>query len=98
MDAHKMNLSAIKEGIKRGNYMVTGILETGELVIALINDSDKKYLNDVLSSDKSSNEKLKLVQNLIEIKDRPAEELLQVYEQNICNKKQICLKNGLKLR
>lgn len=98
MDARNIGIKAIKEGIEKGWYELTGVLETGELVIALMGDPEKSILKDVCNSNKSNSEKLEEIQHLIEILGRPADELLQVYEQNTCSKNQRCLKNGLRLR
>ncbi len=36
MDARLMNLEAVKEGIRRECYEITGVLETGEVIITNI--------------------------------------------------------------
>ncbi|BDR73681.1 hypothetical protein K144316041_23890 [Clostridium tetani] len=36
MDARKLTTNIIKEGIARGNYEITGILETGEITVAIL--------------------------------------------------------------
>lgn len=99
MDANRIsNVNVMKKGISKGDYEITGILETGELVITLLNDTEKDYLKEVLSSDKSKKEKLNCVKKLIATRGRPANELLQVYKQNICRQDERSPKNGLRFR
>lgn len=99
MDANRIpNISIMKKGISKGNYEITGILKTGELVITLLDDIEKDYLKKVVSSNKSKEEKLSCVKKLMATRGRPANELLQVYKQNICCQDERSPKNGLRLR
>lgn len=98
MDARRMSVAAVKEGISRGCYELTGVLETGELVIALVSDSDVDLLLPSLKSNLPNEEKLKNTQLLISTKGRPAEEIMQIYNQYTCEKNQRCKSNGLRLR
>lgn len=99
MDANKISSVAVmKDGISKGMFEITGILETGELTITLLNDVEKEYLGKVLNSNKSNKVKLQCVNKLIATRGRPAKELLQVYKQNVCEEGKRNKKNGLRLR
>lgn len=90
MDAKKMTTKIIKEGIAKGNYEITGVLETGEIVIAVLLDTEIEILNTVKNHGD--------VKKFIDIKGRPANEILQVYKQKVCEKSDRCMKNGLRIR
>ncbi|MHB9921710.1 hypothetical protein CGQ39_12540 [Clostridium botulinum] len=90
MDAKRMTTKIIKEGIAKGNYEITGILETCEIVIAVLSDTEIEILNTV--------KKHGDVKKFIDIKGRPANEILQVYKQKVCKKGDRCIKNGLRFR
>lgn len=99
MDANRIAcVKVMKEGISKGNYEITGVLKTGELIITLLSDLDKEYLKKILNSNKTEEEKLFMTKKLMSIKGRPAEELLQVYKQNTCEECDRSSKNGLRLR
>ncbi|EPY2286107.1 hypothetical protein ACXAT6_003365 [Clostridium sporogenes] len=91
MDAKKMTTKIIKEGITKGNYEITGILESGEVVIAVLSDTEIKVLNKIENHGDE-------VKRFIDIKGRPADEILQVYKQKQCEKSDRCMKNGLRIR
>ena len=98
MDAKNMGIKAIKEGISKGNYEVTGVIETGEIIIALVTNVDKVFIKEVLESSESNEEKLRVTKNIMKIKDRPAQELMQVYEQKCDLNYPRCKKNNLRIR
>jgi hypothetical protein len=99
MDANKIaSVEVMKDGISKGCYEITGILKTGEIVIALLSDTEKECLDLIIKLDTSNEEKLEKVKYLMSTRGRPAEELLQVYKQNVCGKKERSLKNGLRLK
>ncbi|MBO3344349.1 hypothetical protein JJB52_08725 [Clostridium perfringens] len=98
MDAKNMGIKAIKEGISKGNYEVTGVIETGEVIIALVTDVDKVFIKEVLESSESNEEKLRVTKNIMKIKDRPAQELMQVYKQKCDLNYPRCKKNNLRIR
>lgn len=97
MDAKRMGIKAIKEGIFKGNYELTGVLESGELTIALVNKSDQIFIKEILDSNKSNDEKLERTKELIETKGRAALELMQIYEQKCSLSSIRCGKNGLRI-
>lgn len=100
MDSNRIpSADVIKDGIGKGMYEITGILKTGEIVIALLSDVEKEYLSRVLiNSTKSKKYKLNCVKALINTRGRPAKELLQVYKQYTCKNYQKSSKNGLRFR
>lgn len=98
MDANTMSKKAINEGINKGYYKITGVLKTGEVVIALLGDVEKDSLIPALQSEKSKEDKLKMTKALIDVKGRPAKEIMQIYKQYTCGKNKKCNKNGLRLR
>ncbi|AVK98886.1 hypothetical protein FCT18_14540 [Lysinibacillus sphaericus] len=44
MDANKLNLHAIIEAIANDDFVVTGLLPTGEVTIAILTDIEQKAL------------------------------------------------------
>lgn len=99
MDANNISsIAVMKDGILKGMFEITGILETGELVITLLNDVENEYLRKVLNSNKSNKVKLHCTKKLIATRGRSAKELLQVYKQNVCEKGKRNKKNNLRLR
>lgn len=90
MDARKMGINIIKEGIARGNYEITGILNTGEITLAILSDTEIEILNTITED--------KQIENFRDIKGRPAKELLQVYKQKHSDDKNRCIKNNLRLK
>lgn len=99
MDANRIaKIEGMKEFIAVGLYEITGILETGEIVIALLSDIEKEYLDKVFTMNKSKSRKLFCVQSLRNVLGRPANELVQVYKQKTCKKVERSFKNGLRLR
>ncbi|MGO5075221.1 hypothetical protein ACTQ4K_14995 [Clostridium sporogenes] len=95
MDAKKMTTKIIKEGIAKGNYEITGILETGEIVIAVLSDIEINCLNEIEKHDYD-------IENFINIQGRPADEILQAYKERECERNNIrantCKKNRLRFR
>lgn len=98
MDARKLELEVIKEGISEGFYIVTGVLETGEITIALISDLDEVFIDRVLESGKSDDEKLRRTKNLMKIKGRPSQEIMEIYKQKCDLNHPRCKKNNLRIR
>lgn len=98
MDARTLGLDVIKEGISKGLYEITGVLETGEITISLITDSDRRFVREVLESDANDEEKLRRTKNFMKIKGRPAQEIMQVYEQRCILNYSRCKKNNLRIR
>lgn len=98
MDANKLLTKIIKEGIAKKSYEITGILDTGEITVAILCDIEKEYLNKVINSNKSDSEKFNDVMALMDTRGKPAKELLQVYEQNICDKSKRNPRNNLRFR
>lgn len=98
MDARNLGIEVINEIISIGDYEITGVLETGEIILALITDDDRKFIYDVLESSKSLDEKLKETKKLRKIKGRQAHEIIQVYEQKCCLNYPRCKKNNLIIR
>lgn len=90
MDAKKLGVRVIKEAIEKGNYELSGILETGEIVVSIISDTEIDILKNI-----NTEEQLK---KLIDIKGRPAKELVQVYNQKNSNSFNRCYKNNLRIR
>ncbi|RXI58091.1 hypothetical protein [Clostridium tetani] len=90
MDARKLTTNIIKEGIARGNYEITGILETGEITVAILSDVEIEILNTITKD--------KQIKNFMNMKGRPAKELLQVYKQKYSDDKNRCIKNNLRLK
>lgn len=50
MDARRMSLNAIKEGLEKGMYEITGVLETGEIVVAIPSYIEKEFKRKVLDT------------------------------------------------
>lgn len=99
MDAKRLTTQTIKEGIEIGCYELTGVLETGEGVIAILDGNvDRNFIKEVLESNISNMGKLEKTKNLMKIKGRPAQELMQVYEQKCSSNHPRCKKNNLILR
>lgn len=99
MDANNISsIEVMEDGIAKGMFEITGILKTGELVITLLNDVEKEYLNRVLNSNKANKGKLHCIKKLMGTRGRPAKELLQVYKQNVCEENKRSKKNGLRFR
>lgn len=92
-----MSVEAIREGISKGFYELTGVLETGEIVISLTGTLEKDLVS-ILDSMSNDNEKLKYTKRVMDIKGRPAQEIMQIYYQNTCFKKARNKKNGLRIR
>ena len=91
MDANKISLKIINEAIEKKNYKITGILESGELIITLLSDTDLKILEQI----KSAEDKKVLLDNVIKLKGRPALEWEQVFIQEFDLLSNRCLKNNL---
>ncbi|MDM0756152.1 hypothetical protein QTI00_04590 [Clostridium perfringens] len=98
MDARNLELELIKEGISKGNYEITGVLETGEITISLVTKLDKDFIRKVLEDDEGCEEKLRKTKKLIKIKGRPAQEIMQVYEQKCNLNHPRCKKNNLRIK
>ena len=94
MDANKMNIKAINEGIQRGNYALTGILKTGEVTLTLLTDLDKEILKEL----EGKNNKEAKLKKIIKLKNRPALEWEQVFKQEFDIKLSRCFKNNLILK
>lgn len=75
-----MNINAIQEGISRGNYKITKVLETGEVVIALVSDFEKELLSKI--SDLSENEALEKISKFKKLTDKQSDELCRAYKAN----------------
>lgn len=97
MDANRMSVEAIREGISKGFYELTGVLETGEIVISLTGTIEKDLVS-ILESMTNDNEKLKFTKKVMNIKGRPAQEIMQIYYQSTCSKEERNKKNGLRIR
>ena len=100
MDGRKLETKIIKEAISKGSYELTGILNTGEIVIAIVNPScEKKIIEKYFDDEKISNEeKLKITKKFIRRRGRPAKEFMQVYEQKCNLIYPRCKKNNLIFR
>lgn len=98
MNARNLEIKAINEAVLKGNYVVTGVLNSGEVTIALITDLDKRFVREVLESDANDEYKLRMTKKLMKIKNRPAQEIMQVYEQKCDLNYQRCKKNNLRIR
>lgn len=92
-----MSVEAIREGISKRFYELTGVLETGEIVISLTGTLEKDLVS-ILESMSNDNEKLKYTKRVMDIKGRPAQEIMQIYYQNTCSKEARNKKNGLRIR
>ena len=91
MDANKISLKIINEAIEKKNYKITGILESGELIITLLSDTDLKILEQI----KNADDKKVLLDNVIKLKGRLALEWEQVFIQEFDLLSNRCLKNNL---
>lgn len=98
MDARNLGIEVIKEGISKGFYEITGVLETGEITISLITDFDKRFVREVLESNVNDEDKLRRTKKIMKIKNRPAQEIMQVYEQKCNLNYPKCKKNNLRIR
>lgn len=47
VDAHRLNLHAIIEAIANNDFVVTGLLPTGEVTIAILTDIERKALKSM---------------------------------------------------
>lgn len=97
MDANRMSIDAMKEGISKGFYELTGVLKTGEIVISLTGTLEKDLVS-ILDSMSNDNEKLEYTKKIMDIKGRPAHEIMQIYYQNTCSKEERNKTNGLRIR
>ena len=95
MDANIIGIKAINEGISKGDYKITGVLSTGEVVLTLFTDLDKEILKEMQNIDA---DKEKILKKVIESKGRPALEWEQVFKQEFDIKSKRCLKNNLILK
>ena len=99
MDARLMNLEAVKEGIRRECYEITGVLETGEVILALVTESEKNLKERFLVNKfKSESVKISSVRRFMNKKGRPAKEIMQIYKQYCDTKTKRCKKNNLRIR
>lgn len=92
-----MSVEAIREGILKGFYELTGVLETGEIVISLTGTIEKDLVS-ILDSMSNDNEKLEYTKKIMDIKGRPAHEIMQIYYQSTCSKEKRNKRNGLRIR
>lgn len=100
MDAKMLGREIIKEAINEGSYELTGILETGEIIISIVNPtSERKIIEKYLDNKNISNEKkLKIIERFMKTKGRSAQELMQVYKQKCSLDYPRCKKNNLIIR
>ena len=100
MDGRKLETKIIKEAIGEGSYELTGILNTGEIVIAIVNPSSEKKIIEKYFDDKkiSNEEKLEITKRFMKRLGRPAQELMQVYEEKCNLTYPRCKKNNLIIR
>lgn len=100
MDGRKLETKIIKEAISKGSYELTGILNTGEIVISIVNPSSEKKIIEKYIDDEeiSDEEKMIKIKKLIKIKGRPAQELMQIYLQKVDLNYPRCKKNNLIFR
>ena len=82
MDARKETLKTIVTAIRNENFKFTGITDTGEIIIAVLSDMDKKLLDKCFHREWGNKEKLKYIKNIAEIQGRSAKELMNIYLQN----------------
>ncbi|EDT16272.1 hypothetical protein [Clostridium perfringens] len=99
MDARRMSLNAIKEGLEKGMYEITGVLETGEIVVAISGDIEKEFKRRILDITFISNSrKIIATKKLISEMGRPAREIMQIYKQCCDLNVKRCPKNNLRIR
>ena len=98
VDARKMSLKVIREAIEKEAFEFTGITENGEIVLAIMGDSEKTILNEILENKKTEEEKLREVEKAMSVRGRNAQEYMQIYLQSIAKKNEACKANGLRLK
>lgn len=98
MDARKLRVKIINEAIKKGNYIITGITDNGEIVVSIISDMEKESILKCFSEKKSKEEKLKFIKRMQSISGRSANELMQIYLQETAPKEKCCIGNGLRIK
>jgi DNA-binding NarL/FixJ family response regulator len=78
MDAHRITYENLKECIEKGWYQITGILETGELTVAILSNTEIDIINKALEL--SDEEGLEIIKKMsLSMGDR--EECLEAYKQ-----------------
>lgn len=98
MDARKIGRKILIEAIEKKAYEFTGVTENGEVVLAILGDSEIKILNEILNKEISNKEKLMWIEEAIDVSGRNAQEYIQIYLQNIATKDTVCRANGLRLK
>lgn len=98
MDARKLGIKAIKEAIQEQAYELTGITENGEVILAIVCDSESLLINKLLRNGKTEMEKSRNIKKLMQVRGRDAEEYMQIYLQRIVEDDKVCKANGLRFK
>lgn len=98
MDARKLSKKVIIEAIENKAYEFTGISKDGEVILAIVGDSERKILNYIFNEKNTDDEKLMWIRKAIDVRGRNAQEYMQIYLQNIAPKDKVCKVNGLRIK
>lgn len=97
MNPFRISKNNIKTFIDNGNYELTGLLETGEITIAIVSDLERDTLKKVMKS--SNINKEQIIEELNNLTDNHTNEILEIYKQLSANDTlNICKKNGLRIK
>ncbi|WP_125153632.1 hypothetical protein [Clostridium rectalis] len=97
MNPFRISKSNIKAFIDNCNYELTGLLETGEITIAIVSDLERDTLKKVMES--SNINKEQIIKELNNLTDNHTNEILEIYKQLSANDTlNICKKNGLRIK
>ncbi|KIN82148.1 hypothetical protein [Clostridium botulinum] len=97
MNPFRISKNNIKAFIDSGNYELTGLLETGEITIAIVSDLERDTLKKVMKS--SNINKEQIIKDLNNLTDNRTNEILEIYKQLSANETlNICKKNGLRIK
>lgn len=99
MNPYRLSKSVIDEAIRKGNYELTGLLETGEITIAIMTDLEKEVLEHIVSTPNDNKEEI--IEDFIKSTRNETSELLEVYKQWSVSEKDmdnVCKKNRLRFK
>ncbi|MBA4509169.1 hypothetical protein H1057_14130 [Clostridium sporogenes] len=97
MNPFRISKNNIKTFIDNGNYELTGLLETGEITIAIVSDLERDTLKKIMKS--SNINKEQIIEELNNLTDNHTSEVLEIYKQLSANDTlNICKKNGLRIK
>ncbi|WP_099328820.1 hypothetical protein [Clostridium paraputrificum] len=98
MDARRLSKNVIVEAIERKSYELTGVTENGEVVLAILGDTERDILNRIFKEKETDEEKLTWIKKAMDLIGGNAQEYVQVHLQNIAKRNEVCKANGLRLK